>query len=96
MKIPVCPSCESPDIRFDAHAKWDPEKRAMDLSVTYDRADCNHCDCSGFTPDWLNVDAVVYAKMLKLVKVICEDERDERVRWAEELLMEHQDAKGTE
>ena len=95
MKIPVCPSCGSPDIGFDAHAKWDPALEEMSLSSSYDKADCNHCDRSGFIPEWINVDAAVYANMLKLVKVICEDEgQDDLVEWAQKLLAEHQFAEG--
>lgn len=50
--VPTCPICGSKHVLFDAYAFWNPETQGYELDYVSDRADCEDCGSSGFTPNW--------------------------------------------
>lgn len=54
MKTPVCPSCGSSNLHFDAKAVWDPNLQHTVLLTSYDNFDCGDCGAKGKVPNWRN------------------------------------------
>ena len=54
MNTPVCPSCGSSNLHFDATAVWDPNLQHTVLLTSYDDFECGDCGAKGKAPNWRN------------------------------------------
>jgi hypothetical protein len=53
---PVCGSCGSVDIVFDAYVAWDVEAQEFELRSTFSgECSCGECDAVG-SPTWANIE----------------------------------------
>lgn len=55
---PVCRSCQSDDVVFDATARWDAEKQEYTHADTFDHVWCQHCGWDSNYADWVSVEEV--------------------------------------
>lgn len=56
-EYPVCRTCGSTKVLFDAFAEWDHEKQELVLQNTFDDAVCEgKCDGAECSVDWIKGD----------------------------------------
>ena len=58
----ICEDCGSPDLVYDASARWDTRTQSMELSSTYDHCDCLSCESENRQ---IEVDIETYEKAVK-------------------------------